>query len=383
MTTFIRKLMMVLAICAASLSFAERTNFKGYPNYVSFDLPEEFKLEETNGNSIYRLFNPVQNVSGLITFYTQERYETPGAAMDDIMKKLGLQFDMSTFTWNKESAAVSMYSGIIAGEKISGYGTATPVPSRKTMALILAYCPEELAAKNNSMMVSFVDSFFNDVDSYFIPGPMTSFTFPDSGKTLPVKLEIAGKKIETKVDSNARDGAQYLIDREYSVLLLYQKSDQWQKAWQRYYRMIFRDSYGRISTAAYDITEALASESADYTELAQKLLDWTTGMKYSQEAKTGGFSPLPSILLGQHSDCDSRSMLIAVIMQSINQDAIIFVSAEHHHAIAGLVSDHPGFAFTVDDRNYLTGDSTKTGITWGKISADQADQSKWIPVMLP
>jgi hypothetical protein len=76
-------------------------------------------------------------------------------------------------------------------------------------------------------------------------------------------------------------------------------------------------------------------------------------------------------------------MLIAVILQSVNMDSIIFVSAEFSHAVAGFVSTHPGFGFEANGKKYLTGDATISGATWGLLDAAMADESKWIPVILP
>ena len=133
----------------------------------------------------------------------------------------------------------------------------------------------------------------------------------------------------------------------------------------------------------FDISNALAPGCKDTTEYAQKLLTWTQDFKYEREKNTSDFASLPSILLGGGSDCDSRSLLIAVLLQAINEDAIIFVSAEYSHAIAGFVSNHPGFGFTVNGKTYLTGETTAKGLTWGKISGSQTDLEKWIPVVLP
>ena len=56
---------------------------------------------------------------------------------------------------------------------------------------------------------------------------------------------------------------------------------------------------------------------------------------------------------------------------------------EYAHAVAGFVSDHPGFSFEAGGKAYLTGETTKKGATWGTIAKEQADSSKWIPVLLP
>lgn len=81
------------------------------------------------------------------------------------------------------------------------------------------------------------------------------FIYFPGEKKLPVELQIDGKTIKTSLDKSDEEAAQYLVDREYSVSLLYQKSPLWKEVWQRYYRMIFRDSAGRLSQTAENVYE--------------------------------------------------------------------------------------------------------------------------------
>ena len=166
-------------------------------------------------------------------------------------------------------------------------------------------------------------------------------------------------------------------------MTLYANSRIWQDAWKRYYRMIFRDSCGRMKRPAFDIYNVLAPECADETDLAQKLLQWMQGCSYEREKNNSDFASLPSMLLGGGSDCDSRSMMLAVLLRAMNMDSCIFVRATFGHAVAGFVSSHPGHSFTAEGKNYLMGETTAKDLTWGKIAAEMDDQRQWLPVVFP
>ncbi|MBQ9538918.1 MAG: hypothetical protein IJU95_06580 [Treponema sp.] len=174
-----------------------------------------------------------------------------------------------------------------------------------------------------------------------------------------------------------------MIEREYELLTIYAGNPSWKEAWQRYYRMIFRDSCDRLRRPAFDIYNALAPDCADETDLAQRLLEWTQGMGYEREKNNSDFASLPSMLLGGGSDCDARSMMLAVLLRAMNMDSCMFVSATFSHALAGFVSSHPGHSFSVDGKNYLMGETTARDLTWGKVSAEMDDASQWIPVIFP
>ena len=76
-------------------------------------------------------------------------------------------------------------------------------------------------------------------------------------------------------------------------------------------------------------------------------------------------------------------MLLAVLLTSMNQDAILLVSAQYSHALAAFVSTHPGHSFKISGKDYLMGDTTITGATWGIIAAEQDNLRAWVPVSFP
>lgn len=373
---------LMAAFCSISMAFAARTNFKGFSDKVCIDLPEGFKLENSSSDTSFQLQSTIAPVHAVIQIYREGKYKGTEDALKTTVSKLGLQGNFDTFDWRNNKTCISLFNGNLMGVQSSGYGAAAVIPENKSIILVLSWAEEKNAEAAGPYMCSLIDSIYVDIESYFSAGLLTSYTFPKKGAK-DIKLKIDGKDISTKIDESDREASEYLIDREYQVLLMYQKSNLWKEAWQRYYRLIFRDSSERLLQAGFDITNALAPDCKDTTELAQKLLTWTQGFKYEREKTSSDFASLPSILLGSGSDCDSRSMLIAVLLQGMKADSIIFVSAEHSHAIAGLVSDHPGFGFNVNGKLYLTGETTAKDVTWGKIDSKQSDSSKWIPVTLP
>ncbi|MBQ2205918.1 MAG: hypothetical protein II413_01770, partial [Treponema sp.] len=115
----------------------------------------------------------------------------------------------------------------------------------------------------------------------------------------------------------------------------------------------------------------------------QKLLTWTQNFSYEREKNSSDFASLPSMLLGGGSDCDSRSMLLSVLLTGMNQDAILLVSRQYSHALCAITSGHQGHSFKFNGKDYLMGETTKQGLTWGIIAADQDKQDNWVPVIFP
>ncbi|MGN0730118.1 hypothetical protein [Treponema sp.] len=385
MTSIAKKSLLFLAAAFISAAAsAHRVSFEGLSESVFMDIPEEFALADTQGNSSFLLQNKIIPASAIVKFHENGKFPSAEEAVETTLRKLNAKAtDSRNAPWRNNMASLAKFSAVIAGRETEGYAAAAEIPETKGFAVLLAWCPVENFQRAGCLLESFIDSLCIDSESLFSPGLFTSLYRPDSGTKQDVCVLIDGKKIQSQMDSAACENSEYLIEREYKVLQLYINSGMAKEAWQRYYRMIFKDSCKRLQQVSFDIYREIAPACKDETDFAQKILTWTQGFKYTREKTASDFSSLPSIIAGEPSDCDSRSMMIAVILQSTNIDAILFVSNEYEHAIAGLSSSHPGFGFNVEGRYYLTGETTVRGMTWGIIDQSQSDFSKWIPVILP
>ncbi|MFA6937246.1 MAG: hypothetical protein WCQ67_03345, partial [Treponema sp.] len=320
-----------------------------------------------------------------IRFYKKGTYDTALNALNETLNKLGTDGDSESFEWRNTDSAVAVFTMTLSGTEMAGRGVAATLPEDFGIIVFFCWCQKDFLNQCNNFMASTLDSLCIDRGSYYSPGIMTSYLYPATSKKIPVTLEIDGKKINTQLDSNDSDASNFVISREYNLLTLYAQNENWKEAWLRYYRMIFRDSYLRMSRPAFDIYNEIAPACADETDLAQKLLTWTQSFSYdrAKSENESDFTSLPDVLLKKGNDCDSRSMLVSVMLQNMNIDSIIFISAEYSHAICGLVSTHPGQSITVNDKKYLTGETTAKGLTWGMISQDMSDFTKWLAVTYP
>lgn len=351
---------------------------------VGIDLPEGYRVTDlSKDGKSFQLqcdFLPVQLI---IKIYDKKAYKSAKEAVDDNLTRLKAKSDCESFKWRYQEAALSSFTCTLGSQKVAGYAASAVLPQDAGTIVLLSWTEEASYEKAANFILSTLDSLCIDYGSYFSPGLVTAYAFPATDKEKPVSLEIGGQTIKSSIKDNDAQAADYLIEREYEVLTLYASQNNWQQAWKRYYRMIFKDSYARLKRPAFDIYNALMPSCSDDTDLAQKLLSWTQSFSYEREKNNSDFASLPSILLGGGSDCDSRSMLIAVLLRAMNMDSCMFISATFSHALAGFVSSHPGHSFTADGKKYLMGETTAKGLTWGKISSEMDDQSKWLAVDFP
>lgn len=361
---------------SGGLIYAERAAFYGN---IGADLPENFSVTSKSADGMsWQLANATAPVDAIVRIYAKNRYKSAEEAVKNTLKVLNLQNESENFRWRNTGCTIASFKGNLMGKSTMGYALGITVPSSEEKAVFLAWYDSKHNGKYDSFVTSFLDSVLVDEGSYFEAGPVTQYLFPAEKKDLNVELEIEGRKITSQLSSNDKEASSYLISREYEVLCMYYNKQNWQEAWKRYYRMIFKDSYERLQKVSFDIYNEISPLCTDDTDLAQKLLSWTQDFKYEREKNSSDFAPLPSMILGDGSDCDSRSMLLCVLLTSMNQDAVMMVSAKYAHAMAAITSDHKGHSFKHNNKNYLMGETTVKGLTWGKIAQEHDNSSNWI-----
>ncbi len=352
---------------------------------VTIDFPEGYYVAASaDGGSSYQMQNRILPITLLIKSYPKGKfYKSPEEALKDNLSRLKAQSNQENFLWRRQKCSFASFKNNL-GQNASGYGAAVELPYDEGIIVLITWAEQSQFEKCSDLMLSTLDSLTIDYGSDYEKGLVTQYLYPDSSEgNIDVTLNIDGMEIHTVLKNSDAEASQYLIEREDRLLAQYTVTPNIEEACKRYYRMIFRDSMGRMQRAAFDIYNALAPYCTDETDLAQKLLTWTQNFKYERDTTASDFVSLPSMLLGSGSDCDSRSMLLTVLLKSMNMEATLFISPQFSHALAGFVSNHPGHAFTESGKKYLIGETTKKGLTWGMMAQEQSDQSYWITIPLP
>ena len=372
---------LILFFVGISVSFAEILNSPtwGY----SVDLPEEFVLVDKNGADSYMFENAFVSSTVILKAYKKEKFSSSLEAMETVMKQLGAEFECAETDWRNTDCIISQFAFNLGGASNTGWAVSSLLQDSKGYVVMLCYTPTDVFYDLEQFVISCVDSLCIDYGSYYSPGPLTCFAFP-KGEVQNHTVEIAGEKIDFTLDSNDIEADKFVVEREYSVLCLYQDSEMWVEAWQRYYRQVYKNAYSRLKIAAFNIYNRLIktckSENPEI-ELAQKLLSWTQGFDYVRDFTSTDFTPITASITGTGSDCDSRAMLLACLLHHMNYDTCLFVSAEFSHSLFGIVLDKAGAKINIDGRQFLLGETTAQ-VDIGLVPANMNQTDKWIFVEL-
>jgi hypothetical protein len=132
---------------------------------------------------------------------------------------------------------------------------------------------------------------------------------------------------------------------------------------------------------ARSLQQHFEDAGVDRSRIPARLLEVLQGFDYS---RTGSLSDLlapVTCFLEQSGDCDSLGLAYVILLQHMGFDAVLMVSSEYGHALAGVDVEGPGARFEFEGTQYLLAEFTEP-VDLGMIPRDMADPSKWIPVRL-
>ncbi|MDR1129068.1 MAG: hypothetical protein LBL20_07130, partial [Treponema sp.] len=340
-------------------------------------------------------FRSDENVVFELAAYDAPRYESIGQMALDIQGRLGSSGDISGFSYYGLDAALMELSfpgskgwalfvelegtgeaasagAASAGTASAGAGNRGPKPK----LLALAFGPAE-RAELQPLYLSVLDSVAPAPLLTLAPGPITEFAYPRENRK---QVRPANSRSQAWIFDTDAEAAQSLVDREFGILRRYESGPYWKEAWIRFYRAIYRDSFDRLR----DIALALGQEWARGGDtpaggIPCHALKWVQSFSYERDLMGSDFVNLVSAALEGRGDCDTRSLLWAVVLSQAEIPAAIMVSRDYSHAMGLTGIDGPGARFEFAGREWLVAETTAQ-VSLGLINSETSDSGKWIGV---
>ncbi len=374
----------------ASFVFAEPLTDPDFG--YSLDVPEGFQVAEyTPDGMSYRFYNQNVPVSLLLKIYLKDTASDSEAAFTRTVERLNGKADIDRLTWRNVPCVLSSFTMQIPGNQseFEGWGASVPLPGKDAFLVLLCYTEKENFQALAQFIISTLNSLCIDKGSLASPGIFTCYAFPASQK-IKKSADIGNTAVYTEFDRDDSEALQFVTELEFSVLKFYAENEKWKEAWMRYYRAIWRESSARLKKASNDIYSALYNQCKrenpenPMIRMNELLLEWVQYMPYkrdNQSAAATDFTDLVSTFCSEGSDCDSRSLLVSVLLQNMGLDTCLFISREYSHAVYGVNLAIPGAKIRVEDNDYLLCETTAKGIQPGLIDQTQSVTENWIPVL--
>lgn len=337
----------------------------------SIDLPEGFSLINKNGNTRYLFSHDMFPLDLQLALYPKTQFKESSDALLFVAKQLSSSGEIASFDWRWRKAAITELD--FQGK--AGWALAVELANDTGFLVMASFTDAARKTELENVMISTLDSVFTDDGSYFESGPMTSFAWAKE-KNITGLYQNGSTKIEVPLNSIDAEANQSIVDREFQILTAYLDSPLVYEAWKRYYRLIYRDAWSRLVKPGFIVANSLP---LDAKSRSAQLLEWTQTFTYERNREGSDFNSLPEAFVSRNADCDSRSLLLVLLLNQMGIDAVLLVSPEYSHSVAAIDCPGEGARFAVGNKKYLIADTTaKVGL--GMIAQTMADSSKWFAV---
>jgi len=343
------------------------------------DLPEGYTLAEGNDKDRYSFQGPLGARFDIAVY--SGVYPDVAQLSNDIQRRLENKGDIAFFEYGTKAAALME---LRFGDS-AGWGLCVELGDGKTanangvvpLLAVLSYASAALPAGSIDLYhLSALDSLAPSETEKHYPGPIMEFSYP---RGCPQEKAIAGTNLKAMIRENDAEAAQALIDREFALLRVYQSAPDWQEAWIRFYRMIYRDSWDRVADALSQL-ERDWNKNANKRAFAERALVFVQGFQYERNLEGSDFVNLVSTVTEGRGDCDSRAMIWAMILMQAHIPAAMMVSRDYSHAMGLADVSGSGARFKAGGTNWLVAETTaKVGI--GSISKDMSNTESWLGVL--
>ena len=245
---------------------------------------------------------------------------------------------------------------------------------------VIIFVPEGDYERMLPYMLSCLDSFSPGEESRRSPGIISRIFYPEEYALYEKKTDyLNGRAFVYDFDPFELEASQCVIEREAPLLTNFKGgTPDAVLAWDRYYKLVYRDNYHRFDKIYDAIKPHFRNKSP--LETAEVLLDWLQSFEYgSSDTFSDLLSPLASLVRGV-GDCDSLALAYLILLEHFGVDGILLVSEEYAHAMAGVAVDRQGgIRYEINGKSYLFAEMTKD-VDLGMIASGMTDYSKWQPI---
>jgi len=327
-----------------------------------------------------------------IRVYEPKSFSSVEALGADIQRRISSSGDVSSFIYHGRQALLMELNFSLNGKAQSGWGLCIQLGDQGSVThpllAALAYGDASLQELNN-FHLSALDSIAAAAGDMLLPGPISEYAYPEQTTQ---EMKLTGLSVSARLSPDAALACKATIDREFAVLSSYGQDSLWKDAWIRFYQMIYRDSFDRLSNVAFAVERSISqyiddkplSKAQRDRRFAEQALAWVQGFTYERDLLGSDFVDLISAATEGRGDCDSRAMLWAIILRHNNIPSAIMVSRDYSHAMGLVLVEGSGARFTTGtgeaEKKWVVAETTAQ-VPLGLIGRSVADPAKWIPVL--
>jgi len=194
------------------------------------------------------------------------------------------------------------------------------------------------------------------------------------------KFKISFKLLEKEV-KKAMDYIDELADMSYKELGLERNYEdpltEAKVVWAEVYRRVFYDSSPRMKTVLAGFNKIFKEENFDARDKVYFIITFVQNIKYDRPGgKLDLFPPLGTIAF-RFGDCDSKAMLLYVILEKMKIDCAMMWSYKYKHAMLGVKVGGRGNFLVANGKKYYFLETTYPNWDVGELPPEFNNTKFW------
>lgn len=150
-----------------------------------------------------------------------------------------------------------------------------------------------------------------------------------------------------------------------------------QIVWAEIYRRIFIDSSPRMETVLQGLNKIFLEENFEIRDKVYFVITFIQNIKYERPGGTLDLFPPPGTLAYRFGDCDSKALLLYVILEKIGVDCAMMWSYKYKHAMLGVCINSRGEYLIVNGKKYYFLETTYPQWSIGDLPPEFGNTKFW------
>lgn len=359
--------------------FSEDVQVEGYE--YRLDIPEGWVLLDAEDLARVSFTDPTHSAVLQIIAYPGDRFFKASEMYETVKEQLKAEGEGANFLFNMKDSYIAEFTFNTGEIDVKGYFVF--INGTDYDYAVFCFTSVELYDSFLAFIFSAIDSFALNKEGLLYPGPISQFYYPFPGPDQKeLKIPFQKGTLPLMIDENETDASWVVIEREAIVLASYQQNKL--KAWERFYRMIYRDTYHRLDKLYSALEMEYQKQGQNKKEMIVNILKWIQDFTYTRIQGFSDILPPLAAAITHQGDCDSRALLYLILLHHMGADAVLFVSTQYSHSAVGVNYDilkKPGANMEFEGKRYLYAELTAK-VDIGMIAQDVADPAGWIPIRL-
>lgn len=199
---------------------------------------------------------------------------------------------------------------------------------------------------------------------------------------IPDKMLSEAKQKLVNLENAVQYRTEYKEHKKYyKTLINYSASPE--VFWSAVYKLIRNDNEKKVQVISDIIKYAVNKNNLNTNQTIYMVLNFIQKIEYyiPKENYFQIYPPLNSIIANK-GDCDTKSLMIAMIFEDLGYDAVLFYSSKYLHAMAGVNINARGTYKTYAGKRFYFMETTAEGWTLGRLPHDMNNLRYWYTIDL-